>query len=529
MSAVAKPRVRVPAGGVAFPSGLPSRPAPAAQYMRGDQMPILARWRPSLRDASEDVRSAWTLAAARAVDMLQNSGWLAGCAEQSASWVVGTGLQLNAKPIASALGWTQDEANTWSRGVEERFWAWANNPLACDAGGRYTLGQLAAQAYKHWMATGEIFATLPWFSRPGDGGSRTKVTLHPAWRIVDKTEQYNRWFHGVRLDEMGAPIGYRLKVKTLWNEEERDLLAHDSAGRALAVHVFDGAPGQVRGISPFAPILKVMRQYDQLADATLTTALIQTIFAAMFKSPASPEEVRELMQSQAEQNAGGLAATLGAKADWYEKTDLNLGVYGKILHGFPGDELQMFRSEHPNSTYEAFTKFLLRECSRVCAMTYEEFTGDFTGATYSSVRMGNAVVWPRILYRRKHVVGGGLLQPVYEAWLEEDIERGLTPFPGGAAGFLANRTAAACADWRGPTRPQADDLKAAKAWETWKKIGVPDAVIFDELGLDVDDAYEQRKREQDRREALGLKDPAPSPGAARQSAPSDEEDEADAR
>jgi capsid protein len=123
--------------------------------------------------------------------------------------------------------------------------------------------------------------------------------------------------------------------------------------------------------------------------------------------------------------------------------------------------------------------------------------------------MGTAANWPRVLWRRRHVAAP-LEQARYEAWLEEDIESGGTPFPGGVQGFLENRELAATAEWRGPTKPRADDLKTAKAALTWKAVGVPDSVIFDELGLDVDDVYDMRKREKDRRALLGIDEPPPS-------------------
>ena len=506
-AAPSKPRVRVRTDGrIVPPAALApvARPAPHSSFMRGGELPVFFRWQPSLRESNDDVRQAWRLAAARSVDSIQNSGWLAGATEQSAAHVVGTRLELNAKPNAEALGWTQDEANGWARRVESRFSLWAEDARACDAGGRFTFGKILVQAYRHWMATGEVLASLPWFRRPGSAFA-TKVKLLPAWRLSQRSEGRDL-VQGIRLDGVGAARAYLLKRRTAWGgEEEVELAARDAFGRPLVIHVFDGEPDQVRGISPLTPILKVTRQFDQLADATLTAALIQAVFAAMFKSQAPSEEVLAGMQSSAE--ADQLATYLDNRADWYKTTDLNLGVTGKVLHGFPGDELQFFRSEHPNSTYEAFARFLLREISRACALTYEEMTGDFAGATFSSIKMGTAVVWPRVLQRRRDIVVP-LAQACYEAWLEEDIEAGRTPFPGGVAGYLANREAAAQANWRGPTKPQADELKAAKAAETWQKVGVPDAVIFDELGGDPDDWYEQRKREQDRREALGLKDRA---------------------
>jgi hypothetical protein len=88
--AVAKPRVRVPAGGVAFPAG-PAVAAGAAVGVpaRRCRSPLLFRWHPALRETSDDVRQAWRLATARTVDQFQNSGWLSGAADISTAHVVG--------------------------------------------------------------------------------------------------------------------------------------------------------------------------------------------------------------------------------------------------------------------------------------------------------------------------------------------------------------------------------------------------------------------------------------------------------
>jgi lambda family phage portal protein len=472
--------------------------------MRGDEArsPILFRWNPALRDASDDVRKAWRLATARTVDQFQNSGWLAGAADASTAHVVGPeGLQLSSKPNASALGWTAEEANVWARNVEARFSVYMESRRAVDAGGRYWFGQLLAQAYKHWLATGEILATIPFVARPGTQW-KTKLRLLPAWRMSDRDEGVDLK-QGVRLDPFSGPRGYILKVKTTYGGEvEREFPATDSAGRPIVVHIFDGEPDQVRGITPFISVLKVARQFDQLADATLTAALIQTIFAAMFKSNSPGEDAIEALQSTSEQHDKFLTLQT-EKAKWYQQADINLGVHGKVLHGFPGDELQFFRSEHPNSTYEPFAKFLMRECSRVAAITYEEFTGDWAGATFSSSKMGVATNWPRILYRRRNIVAP-LAQYVFEAFLEEDIEIGGTPFPGGVDGFLANREAACQAFWRGPSMPQADELKTAMAAQIMCEIGLPKSIAYRPYGVDPDDAADERARERDYEKSRSL-------------------------
>ncbi|ACI92709.1 putative phage portal protein, lambda [Afipia carboxidovorans OM5] len=136
-------------------------------------------------------------------------------------------------------------------------------------------------------------------------------------------------------------------------------------------------------------------------------------------------------------------------------------------------------------------------------------TGDYTGATYSSVRMATSENWPIILRRRANICGR-FLQMIYEAWLEEEIDSGLIPFDGGLMGFIANKPAAVIANWRGPAKPQADDLKTAKAHEVYKNLRLmSDERIADDLGYDIGDEYERMAREAALRKQYGIPDPVP--------------------
>lgn len=501
-----KPRFRIGSDG----SNLRAVDLPAArassQYMRGEASPFFFSWQPALRDTRESVRASYVKAAARAIDTIQNSGWIAGAFDQAIASTIGSdGLRLASKPDYEALGWTQDTSDKWARLVERRFETWSREPLECDAAGKMTLAQMQRAVMLSYFSHGEGLSLLPMVHRPWSQ-TQTKVKLMPAHKLVQDSDGV-RMFQGVHMDAWNLPVAYRMWMRIEQSYEELiDIAARDGVGRPQVVHVFQGEADQVRGISPLAPVLRVVRQYDQLADATLTAALIQAIFAATIKSDAPTQDVLNALQDDEEQGVGGgsIDGLLAAKADWYQSTKIDLGRAGRIAHLFPGETLEFHGSQSPNAHYEAFSKFLLREIARCLGMTFEAFTGDYSGATYSSVRMGTSENWP-VITSRRGAIPARFCQLVLEAWLEEEIETGRIPFPGGVRGYLANRNAAARADWRGPAKPQADDLKTQKAHEGYKRMGVmTDEQICAELGQDWEDVYEQRKREMDRRRKLGL-------------------------
>lgn len=495
-----------------------ARPRPRSRFFRHDNSPFLFSWRPNLREASVDVRSSWVMAAARAIDTIHNSGWIAGAVDQAVASIMGSGMRLTSKPDAEALGWTPDQAKEWSRTIERRWEGWANRPIECDAEGKSSIGKLSAQALRSYFAYGEMLALLPWVRRPFMQYG-TKVQLIPPSRLRQETN-FPYLSQGVFRDRFGFAQGYRIDEppEILSPVPYRDIPARDAFGRPVVVHVFDGMPGQMRGVPLITPALRVVRQFDQLSEATLTAALIQAIFAATVTSPSPTDVVLQSFQDAAEQEAikdgteaptSGIEAMLDLRAGWYKGTNIDLGHHGKVAHLMPGDELKFLASQHPNDTYEAFVRFLLREIARCLGITFEQLTGDYTGATYSSVRMATSEVWLITLYRRA-ILMAPFLQPIFEAWLEEEIDMGWIPFPNGLDGFNANRAAAARCHWRGPAKPQADDLKFAKAIETLRAQGVvTDEWICAELGEDWLDIYEQRATEMAERKRLGLPEVVP--------------------
>jgi capsid protein len=154
-------------------------------------------------------------------------------------------------------------------------------------------------------------------------------------------------------------------------------------------------------------VLKVLRQYEQLSDATLTQALIQAIFAASIKSPDPTEVTLQAFQEFAEQQlakdkTGGqpptsIEALFELRGGYYEGTKIDLERHGKIAHLAPGDELTFHGNMTPNAIYESFVRVLLREIARALGVTFEEMTGDFSNATYSSVRMATLTIWGIVL------------------------------------------------------------------------------------------------------------------------------------
>lgn len=510
-----KPRVRVGTDGsirgFAPPAGLPalSGTRRTSQFMRGEQASIFSSWWPMLRDPREDVRSAYWLATARTIEFIHNSGWLAGLVQQGKASILGEdGLQLAPKPDFATLGWTQDVAKTWSALVKAKFEAWAANPLECDAAGKCTLHQQARAGIGSYYGAGEIVALLRWIERP-QSRTRTKVQLVPAHRLTQESDGI-AIFQGVRIDGNGLPLSYRMRLPMpiLESGEVLEIRARDGQNRPIVVHIFDGEIGQMRGLSPFTPVLQRARQFDLITNGNLTAELQRTLVAATITSEKPTREVLQAFQSLEEQGTdGGLEGMLAARGDWYDNTSFDLNGPVKIVHLFPGEKLDLKTGAEMTSVFEPQAQMLLREIAACAGHTVEEMTGNYNGVTYTGARISTTVRWPIMLQRRKQIATP-LYHASYGAWLEESIDSDAVPFPGGLEAFVANREAACRAVWRGPAKPQADDLKYAKASETLKRMGVvTDERLCAEMGEDWEDVYHQLAEEKARRQLLGLPEP----------------------
>lgn len=489
----------------------PAQPRPSSSYMRGERSPTFMGWQPALREPAAEVRDSWQMAAARSLDAAQNSGFIAGAIDQAVANTVGNGLRLNARPDADAFGLTTKEAGDLGRRIETAFQLYSDSAIDVDAEARKTHGHLQASAFRHWLGTGEIFAGLPFFVRKG-GAWATKVRLVPASRVAPRSDGTGKLVHGVRLDTYGAAMGYLFRsgsVDRIFGTET-EIPARDRFGRPVVVHCFDGLPGAVRGISPLTPVLRVTRQFDQLADATLTAAIIQAVFAATIEGDAPTQDMLRALQTPQEAAKGDVApmdAWMDATAGWYDNTKIDLGLAGKFVHLYPGQKLNFHEAKLTGGNYEPFAKFLLREVARCLGQTFESVAADWNGTTYTGARIATTEIHAVTLYRRKNILTP-FCQATYEAWLEEAIDLGRVKWPGGMAAFLANRPAACKAIWRGTSKPVADDLKTAKAHEIWARLGVmTDEMIASELGVDIEDVYEQRQREMQMRREYGLPDP----------------------
>lgn len=541
-----KPRIRVKAGSVpALPVLVPAPPArPTARWLRDAPSGALSMRSASLVESREDTRRAWGRIAALAVDFIQNSGRLKGAVDQIVADTVGNELKLRAKPDLSALGYSPAETTAFARLVEERWRRYAWNAAEVDFRGKFVLPQLLDIGLRHHVAYGEALALTEFMSmaerRRYGISTGSKLLLVTPTRLVPDTNEIEGLFSGVVHDANGRPVAYRLQHRESGISVKRDHATRDRAGRQLVTHVFDPWDGSdVRGVSMIAAAMRTHAHAERLHDATLATAILQTVFAATLTSPepsAEAFQAIEALDSQSDSEKALKDDFLGYfenALDTAKKSTIALNDpldgSSQVSHLAPGEKLSLHTAATPGSTYLPFSADLRREMARCLGITAASFTLDYNGATYSSTRMETSSLWPLNLRRRERICAP-IAQAGYESWLDEEIGEGRIPLRGGHAAFMAHRDAICWAEWQGPAKPTADDLKSAKAASERLQNGTT-TLEYEcaELGLDSNDVIAKRAEEAATLAEKGL----PSPfarvqgGGGRDDPYENEEDEDD--
>ena len=182
---------------------------------------------------------------------------------------------------------------------------------------------------------------------------------------------------GVEFDQLGKRVGYWLfdhhpgaTLQIGVNPTSRFIPESE------VIHIFvDDRPGQVRGISWFAPAVVTLKDFDDFADAQLMRQKIAALFSAFVEDPA------------ASPTALGEQSTTDAKQETLEP--------GMISY-LPAGKKVTFSNPPTIGEYASFTTTTLRQIARALGIPYESLSGDYSQVNYSSFRAARQAYWGNV-------------------------------------------------------------------------------------------------------------------------------------
>ncbi len=143
--------------------------------------------------------------------------------------------------------------------------------------------------------------------------------------------------------------------------------------RVLAQNVLHGfemiRPGQRRGISPFTTAIMIANDLQDYIGATIDTARLAAKYLALITTP-DPATFQNLRTEKGEDG------------------DLREELENAIIEYLnPGEKVEFAKNDNPGATFDPFTKFVLRMLSIATGVTFELLTNDYSGLSYTNMKM----------------------------------------------------------------------------------------------------------------------------------------------
>jgi lambda family phage portal protein len=404
--------------------------------------------------------------------------------------IVGPGLKPQSRLRADRLGLSEEAAKELQNQAEDAFNSWA--PWA-DAAGRLDFAEIQTLVMNRVVLDGEILVNLPVLS-DGRRPLGRALELVNADRLATPAGMTRKnIFQGVELGpERKEPQRYWVRKAPqdfgdieVINAEFSGIPARDSQGRPLILHIFASkAPGQVRGLPHFAPVLKYFKNLADSLDAEIVAQKVAACLSAVITR--NPE------------NYALPALPTTTDPDTGKRlTKLEPGMIPTLQLG---EDIKLIDFKRSGETFQVFLTTLLRLIGNALGLPYESLLKDFSQTNYSSARAALLEAWRVYLFWRSWLTRK-LCQPIWELILEEAYLRDKFSAPN----FYAQKAEYCRAVWIGPGRGWVDPVKeivASKLEEDFSYATLADQCAAQ--GRDWEDVLKQRAKEQKRLQELGL-------------------------
>lgn len=377
-----------------------------------------------------------------------------------------------------------DELNQQFNTKIEKCWKEWSRKGNCTVDGKLSLREVQDLVLKTVATDGEAFI------RKVPGFKENKYRF--ALQLIDADQVdhlFSRWPSpgggqnlseneirmGVEVDLWGRPVAYH--VNPAHPSDLGGSLLRERIPAQYMLHLYDPLRvQQTRGIPWFTPCMLEMRMLGGYLEAELVAARVSAAKMLFFKHTDA-------------------AAYEAPNEDAKYRIDAQPGEYETLP---PGLDIAEWKPDHPANAFSSFLKATLRFIAGGLGVSYNALAADLEGVNYSSMRSG-------LLIERdqwkicQSFLKENLLEPIFKDWLSMALLSGELVLDSRDPGrFLEGK-------WESRGWPWVDPLKDVQASILGIGAGLKtrDKIIGEEGG-DVEEVFEQIKREKELAEELGL-------------------------
>lgn len=438
-----------------------------------------------------------------------------------ADTVADKGLTLEPTPDAEILGITIEKASLWGREVSTKFNLWSKSKK------QHRSGTLNFQQSHRLYQIGQhrdndLFTRLYY--------SKDRSLLNPLqFEFIDpsqirgdsSTTSFGLMgsHDGIKRDSQGREKSYKIWVIKIDKDGESEQYKPveipamgSKSGRVFMLHGFvPEYAGQRRGYSRLGSAIQDLENITDFTSAQIKKAISQSIISLFVKpspnAPASNPFENVATNAGVGPAANSFQATAGSDstisaADGTQQSvnyspipEATMNMPGTVgmfnLEG--GEDLKGFVNTAPAEGFESFVDTFTAHLSASLSIPIEVVKMQF-GKNYSASRGALILFW-RVAVQWREEMASDYLNPIYEAWLSEEIAKGRINAPGWSDPIL--RAAWLNCRWAGSPMPNIDPMRTANADMTYARLGATtlNRVARDHNGSSGETNRAQLKRE----------------------------------
>lgn len=337
----------------------------------------VAGWGRPHTSASTEIQPALAFLRASGRDLVRNSAHANRALRVLSSHIAGTGV----RPRALVSSPEPDTRAALLRVTGEQWQRFADN---CDPSGQLDFYGQQRLAMRAVAESGE--ALRIWMPEAEDGRLRWRCRIIEGDLLDHQKNEVradrSRIVQGVEFDAAGRRVAYWLHETHPGDRYAVGRLTWDvrRVPAQFVDHIYEVLrPGQVRGVSWFAPVAMVLRDLDDLAEAEVVRKKLEACIAMVVHNANDDAETGAALASAEDDSGAPLRTTSGAPVE-------RLGP-GMVLEARPGWGVDF----HAPPASEGLVEHMKERLHAIAAgvgVTYTQMTGDLGEANYSSMRAG---------------------------------------------------------------------------------------------------------------------------------------------
>jgi lambda family phage portal protein len=383
-------------------------------------------WSPIDSDANTEIRTSSPQVRSRVRQLVRDFPYFGRAIDVLVALTVCQGYVLQSQAMPH-----EDGNRTIRTDIEDAFKRWADQ---ADISGKLTFHELCQLAKRQECECGEFFLIKR-------QSSDSKRFIPFCLQAIEADRLTALGTPAVRTNEIDQGVEFNPdtgEVLAYWFETDKRPM------RVAAADVVHGyvmqRPGQLRGISPFAPGVLAARELGEYLAAEIEGAKMAAKYLAFIESP----------DLSGFQDLRGVAPGAAPRNEYLENAVL------EYLR--PGEKINLASHNRPGNNFDPFVRLVLRMLSVTTGVPYELLSADYSGINYSTMRVCRNDL-TQILKVHHGRMTGHLCTPVFREVLRQSVLSGRLSLPG----YWADPTRYSQAKWVSTGMESIDPLKETKA------------------------------------------------------------------